>query len=61
MYEIKYISKWTGKSATKINTNNRSDAAGWAKSLASDNDCKAECYEVDDNGNRKHIVSYGDN
>ena len=65
-WEIKYTSKWSGKTETHVNTNNVSDASGWARHLASENNCKATCEFVhsgphtDNSGRREHIVSYGD-
>ena len=63
-WEIKYTSKYTGKTETHVNTNNESDARGWAKSLAESNGCKAECTHVvdgpyDRSGKRTHVVSEG--
>lgn len=58
-WEIEYRNKWNGEKSVHPHSHNRSNAEGWAKSLSEDNDCKATCYEIDEDGNRKHIVSYG--
>lgn len=60
-WEIKYTDKWTGKETTKTHSHNRANAEGWTENLARDNNCKAECYRVNDDGSRTHVVSHGDN
>ena len=59
-WEIKYLDKWTGEKSVHHNSNNQSDATGWTKSLSEENDCKAECYQVDEEGKRTHVASFGD-
>lgn len=63
-WEITYKSKWTGKTEVHRNTNNESDARGWMRSLANDNNCKATCEHVADgpydrSGKRTHVASEG--
>jgi len=64
-WEITYKSKWSGEKQTHVNTNNQSDAEGWARSLAQDNNCKVTCEYVhtgphtDGSGRREHVVSVG--
>lgn len=63
-WEIEYTSKYTGKKAVHVNTNNESDARGWAKILSQDNNCKAVCNHVadgpyDHSGKVTHVTSEG--
>lgn len=63
-WEIKYRSKWTGKTEVHVNRNNEADARGWTENLARENGCKADCTHVadgpyDHSGTRKHVVSEG--
>ena len=65
-WKIEYTDKWSGEKRVHINRNNESDACGWARSLAEDNNCKAVCTHVadgpyDHSGKEKHVLSVGDN
>lgn len=64
-WRIKYTSKWDGQEHTHINTNNQSDAEGWARNLSQDNNCKTVCEHVADgpydrSGKITHVLSVGD-
>lgn len=63
-WKITYKDKWSGETRVHTNTNNQSDAEGWTKNLAQDNNCKATCEHIADgpydrSGKRTHVISIG--
>lgn len=64
-WRVTYRSKWSGKTVESTHNTNRSDAEGWTKSLAQENNCKATCVEIADGPydySKKvtHILTVGD-
>lgn len=65
-YQIRYTSKWDGRTHTHTHSGSRGSAEGWARTLSEDNGGRrAECVEVADgpydrSGKVTHIVTVGD-
>jgi hypothetical protein len=64
MWRITYKDKYSGKKEVHINQNNQSDAEGWTRVLAENNNCKAVCEHVADgpydySGKVTHVISVG--
>lgn len=63
-YKIRYTDKHTGEKTTHAYSGTQAGAEGWARSLASDNQCKAEAVSVADgpydySGKETHVISVG--